>query len=158
MNTGWQTLSTRERALLLGAGALLVPLLFYAFVWRPLDQALGRAEAGVQRRQTDLVWMQQAAAQLASLPPARESTASAGTEPLAALIDRSASLAGLDGQLRQLEPLDNGRYALRFEQVPFATFSDWLRTLVREQGVTIEEAGIERTGAPGMVNARLVMH
>lgn len=29
------------------------------------------------------------------------------------------------------------------EQLPFATFRDWLRTLVREQGVTIEEAGID---------------
>ena len=34
---------------------------------------------------------------------------------------------------------------------------DWLRALLREQGVTLEEAGIERTGTAGMVNARLVV-
>lgn len=154
MTALWQRLTGRERGLLLGGSGILVLALLYAFLWRPLDTAITRAQASVRARQADLAWMQQTAARLAALPPLQAAT---DAEPLSALIDRTTTLAGLNPRLRQMEPLDNGRYALRFEQVPFITFSAWLHALLREQGVKLEEASIERAGAEGVVNARLVV-
>jgi len=97
--------------------------------------------------------MQSVAPQIAVLPPA----ASSGESPIV-IIDRSAREAGLGSSLSGSEPGSGGTLSVRLEKAPFDVLVVWLARLAQQNGVTVDSAIIEKSGAPGLVNANIVLH
>ena len=146
-------LSPRERRmLLLGAIAAVAILIFGLLV--PLDHSVARAQQRLAKKRADLTWMQSVAPQIVLLPPP---LASAG-ESLLVIVDRSAREAGLAGALSGSEPGGPGNLSVRLEKAPFDALVGWLARLAQQNGVTVDSAVIEKSGAPGLVNASIVLH
>ena len=101
-----------------------------------------------------LAWVQNAAIQLrdAPQPPA------ASGESLLVIIDRSARESGLGNALAGSEPLAGGSLSIRLEKAPFDALMGWLARLSQQNGVLVDSAIIEKAGAPGLVNAAIVLH
>lgn len=145
-------LSPRERRLLLfGAIAAVVILIFGILI--PLDRSVAHAQQRLAKKRADLSWMQSVAPQIAVLP-----ATSTNGESLLVIIDRSAREAGLGTALSGSEPGSGGNLSVRLEKAPFDVLIGWLARLAQQSGVTVDSAIIEKTGAPGLVNANIVLH
>jgi len=47
---------------------------------------------------------------------------------------------------------------VRLEKAPFDKLITWLGRLAQQNGVVVDSATIEKAGAPGEVNAAIVLH
>lgn len=159
MKEWWDGLGTRER-LILAAGALVVvPLLLWALLWRPLVGGVARLEQDVSVQREQLRWMQNAAAEIGQLRGSGAQAAGGlGGRSLLAVVDQSARGAGLGNGLKRIEPESTDAVRVRLEGVPFDAVVQWLDELSRQFGVLASLVSIEREAAPGQVNVRLTLH
>jgi len=146
-------LSERERRILIAAAVAAVLLLVFGILL-PLNRSVAHAQERLAKKHADLSWMQSVAPEIAAAAP----PPAASAEPLLVIVDRSAREAGLGGALAGSEPGAPGSLAIRLEKAPFDTLVTWLARLARQNGVSVQSATIERAGAPGLVNAAIVLH
>lgn len=148
-----ERLSERDRRILLmGSLAALALLIFGILI--PLDRSVARERAKLTQKRADLAWMQSVAPELASSAPPPSATG----ESLLVIIDRSARESGLASAITGSEPGAAGSLSIRLEKAPFDTLIAWLARLSQQNGVYVDSATIEKGGAPGLVNAALVLH
>ncbi|HEY1899250.1 MAG TPA: type II secretion system protein GspM [Steroidobacteraceae bacterium] len=142
-----------QRLAAVGAALLLSAAIFAIFV--PLDSSVSRAHARVQHKVSDLAWMRSVAPQLAAAGAATPTPAS--QRSLIAVIDTSARESGLGSSLNSSEPSGPGLLRVRLDKAPFDTLVVWLARLARQNGIHVESATIDAAGAPGLVNAGIVL-
>ena len=146
-------LSGRERRIV-GAGTVLVPVILVLGVLLPLDRSVGQAHARLLSKGTDLEEMQRMAPELSASPR----PPSGAGESLLVIVDRSAREAGLSGSLAGSEPAGPGGLSLRLQKAPFDTLVAWLARLAQQNGIRVDSATFDSAGAPGLVNAAVVLH
>lgn len=151
----WQQLGPRERMVLGGGGLLVLLLLGWAFVWQPLERTAQSLGSRVATLQTDVAWMRQTAAQIASQQATAAPNASFGGSPLS-VVEGGLTAARLNAGLKQLSPVGEGRVRVVLEGVAFDALIDWLEQLDREFGLSPEEFSAQQK-APGAVDATLVL-
>jgi general secretion pathway protein M len=149
---GFSALPQRQQRLVLGGAALIVVLLIVA-VLIPLDHSVTSAQLRVAKKRADLTWMQGVAPELATAP----APPSDSGESLLVIVDRSARESGLAGSLTGSEPGIGGSLAVRLQKAPFDMLVAWLARLAQQNGVVVESATIDGAGAPGLVNAAVVL-
>ncbi len=152
MSASLRSLSPRDRRTLL-VGAVIAAILLVFAVVLPLDDRVSHLHDQVAQKQTDLVWMRNAAPEIAAAGPVRSS----GGESLIVIVDQSAHEAGLGGSLAGSQPSGTGSLSVQLEKAPFDTLVAWLARLSQQNGVQIESATIDSAGPPGTVNASLVL-
>lgn len=158
MKDWWDGLGTRER-LILAAGALIVvPLLLWALLWRPLVGGVERLERDVEAQREQLRWMQNAAAEINQLRGSGAQAAGLGGRSLLAVVDQSARGAGLGSGLKRIEPESADAVRVRLEGVSFDAVVTWLDELSRQFGVYASLVSIERETTPGQISVRLTLH
>lgn len=149
----YAALSRRERRMVLG-GAIAAIALFVFGILMPLDRSVAHAQQRLAKKHADLVWMQGVAPEIAaSAPPP-----AANGESLLVIVDRSARESGLASSLAGSEPGGPGILSVRLEKAPFDALIAWLARLAQQNGVAVDSATIEKAGAPGLVNAAIVLH
>jgi type II secretory pathway component PulM len=147
----FKALNERERRLVAGAGALAVLVLLYALF--SLDRGVARAQARLAQRQQELAWMQSVAPQLAAAGPA--SVLPTSQRSLIVIVDQSAREVGLGAP--NSEPSPQGGLNVRLEKASFDTLVGWLARLAQQNRIRVESATIDSAGAPGLVNAAIVL-
>ncbi|HYB32411.1 MAG TPA: type II secretion system protein M [Steroidobacteraceae bacterium] len=146
-------LSARERRLVVGGGVLAALLVLFGILL-PLDRSVAHAQQRLAKKHADLSWMQSVAPEIAASAPPPAATG----ESLLVIVDRSARESGLAGALAGSEPGGAGSLSVRLEKAPFDTLVAWLARLAQQNGVTVDSVNIEKAGAPGQVNAAIVLH
>ncbi len=149
----FQKLNERERRLVGAAAAVAVIVLLYALV--SLDRGVARTQARLARKQQDLAWMQSVEPQLAAAGPAVAAPSS--QRSLIVIVDNSAREVGLGTALTSSEPSPQGGLRVRLDKAPFDTLVGWLARLAQQNRVRVESATIDSAGAPGLVNAAIVL-
>jgi len=119
----------------------------------PLDHGVSRLHDQVAQKQADLVWMRNAAPEIAAAGPVRGNVG----ESLIVIIDQSARESGLGSSLSGSQPSGQGNLSVELEKAPFDALVGWLARLSQQNGVQIESATIDTAGQPGTVNASLVL-
>lgn len=152
INAWLASLAERERRLVVSGGIAALVLLFLVLVVMPLYSAANRAEQRVERKRSDLAWMQSVAGELHAAGPAQSASQS-----LVLIVDQTARTAGLAAALRDTQPSGTGGIRVRLESAPFDVMVAWLADLSQHQGLVIESATVDRTSATGIVNASLIM-
>ena len=152
LSSKFQSLSPRDRrTLLVGVGIAVI--LFVLAVILPLDSSVSRLHDQVTRKQADLVWMRNAAPEIAAAGPVRSNSG----ESLIVIVDQSARESGLGSSLAGSQPSGVGNLSVQLEKAPFDSLVGWLARLSQQNGVQIESANIDSSGAPGLVDASLVL-
>jgi general secretion pathway protein M len=146
--------SPRDQRLAVG-GAILLLIILIGGIFVPLDSSVSRAHARVQRKQSDLAWMQSVAPQLAAAGVAAAVPAS--QRSLIVVIDTSARESGLGSALNSSEPSGRGALRVRLDKAPFDNLVQWLARLSQQNGIHVETASIDAAGPPGLVNAGIVL-
>ncbi|TLY80545.1 MAG: type II secretion system protein M [Gammaproteobacteria bacterium] len=152
MKLSLESMSERERRMVSAGGALAAALLVFGVIV-PLDRSVAHVHERVGRKQADLVWMRGVAPELAAAGP--QSGASGGS--LLVIVDRSARESGLGASLAGSEPSGSGALSVRLEKAPFDTLVAWLARLAQQNGIHVDAATIDNAGAPGIVNAAVVL-
>ena len=149
----FQKLNERERRLVALAAAMgLLVLLAALFT---LDRDVAHAHARIAHKQSDLAWMRGIAPLLAAEGPARSVPSS--QRSLIVVVDASAREAGLGSALASSEPSGQGGLRVRLDKAPFDTLVGWLARLSEQHGIRVESATFDNAGAPGIVNAGIVL-
>jgi len=144
--------SQRERRML-ALGAIAAAAIFLFGVLMPLNRSVTHAQQRLAKKHADLAWMRAVAPEIAaSAPPP-----AANGESLLVIVDRSARESGLAKALAGSEPGGPGSLSVRLEKAPFDQLITWLAHLSQQNGVIVDSATIEKTGAPGLVNAAIVL-
>ncbi|HUA23080.1 MAG TPA: type II secretion system protein M [Steroidobacteraceae bacterium] len=148
----FQSLSPRDRRMLLVGGAIAAILFVFAVIL-PLDHSVSRLHDQVTRKQADLVWMRNAAPEIAAAGPVRSNSG----ESLIVIVDQSARESGLGGSLAGSQPSGAGNLSVQLQKASFDALVGWLARLSQQNGVQIESATIDSAGEPGLVDASLVL-
>ena len=143
-------LAEREQRMVLWGGCAAVVLLLAGLIWK-LGGAVTGAEERVERRRQDLAWIEAVTPRLQAAPAARPG------ESLAIAVDRMAREGGLGDALAGVEPASSGALRARFTGASFDALALLLARLQKERGVSTETASVSATGAPGLVDATLVL-
>jgi type II secretory pathway component PulM len=130
-------------------------LLLIIGVVLPLDRSVSKAQQRIGQKQADLAWMQSVAPELASAGPV--ATMPTTQDSLLVVVDRAARESGLGNSLTNSEPSGPGRLRVRLEKAQFDILVGWLARLSEQHGIGVESATVDSAGAPGLVNAGLVL-
>lgn len=151
-NLSLDTLSERDRRMLLIGGALIALLIVYIVI--QLDSSVSSAHKRIKRKQEDLAWIQTATPELANAPQ----MGTTNGESLLVIVDRSARESGLGTSLAGSEPSGPGGLSIRLQKASFDTLILWLARLAQQNGIRVDSASIDQAGTPGVVNAAIVLH
>jgi general secretion pathway protein M len=153
MKLSFDTMSERERRMVQIGGALAAVLLIFG-VLLPLDSSVSKAKSRITQKQADLVWMKNVAPVLASSQPVQSS---ANGESLIVIVDRSARESGLGSALAGSQPSGAGGIQVQMQKASFDAMLGWLSRLSQQNGIGVDGATIDSAGAPGIVNAAVVL-
>ncbi len=157
MKAWWETLSARERLLVIGGLGLTLALLGYALVWEPFRTSHRQLQQRVAEQRADLIWMRQAAREVKRL------SGNAGTSPtrdgrsLLTLVDQTARAAGLASAMKRVAPQGEDKLSAQLDGVEFDKLIPWLGTLEHDHRIAIVNLSIDRANATGLVNARVIL-
>jgi general secretion pathway protein M len=154
MKLSYDTMSEREQRLVKIGGIAAVLILIFG-VLIPLDSSVTKARARVTQKQADLAWMRNVAPVIATIAPMH--TGGNG-ESLIVIVDRSARESGLEKALAGSEPSGPGSIQVRMEKASFDAIIGWLSRLSQQNGIGVDGASIDTAGAPGVVNAAIMLH
>lgn len=152
MKFNYDTLTSREQNMVKIGGVALAAILIFG-VLLPLDSSVSKARARISKKQQDLVWMKNVAPFLAAQAPAHQSNG----ESLIVIVDRSARESDLGKSLAGTDPSGAGGIQVRLEKAPFDSIVGWLSRLSQQNGIGVDGATIDGAGAPGLVNAAIVL-
>jgi general secretion pathway protein M len=145
-------LQQREQRVVAVGAVLLAIMIVLVGILMPLQSKVSRLRQDNEDKRRDLAWMRvnadevrQAAAQI---------PASTGEAPVV-LVDRVGRESGLATALRGSQPNGTGGVRVQLEAAPFDTLIAWLATLDRRYGFSIDAITVDRTPAPGLVNANI---
>ncbi len=151
--TLWLERSDKERRAALFAALVVVPLLFYLLVWRPLAMRVAHWEHVLPRQRAELVTMRHEAALIRSLR-ARGGHAPTGTD-LLSFIEQHAQTAGIAGTLSELSPRGSRKAEAVFSRVPFNALVRFLAGL-GARGVVAARVELTPAGA-GLVSGSVAL-
>lgn len=157
MRAWWETLSARERLLVIGGLGLTLALLGYVLVWEPFRTSHRQLQQRVAEQRADLIWMRQAAREVKRL------SGNAGTSPtrdgrsLLTLVDQTARAAGLASALKRVAPQGEDKLSAQLDGVEFDKLIPWLGTLEHDHRIAIVNLSIDRANGTGLVNARVIL-
>jgi general secretion pathway protein M len=145
----YATLEPREQRVLRVAAPALLALISIAIVGR-LHAVVNRAERRVASKRADLAYIQSVLPELRGVPMPQD-----GGQSLVVIVDRTTHDAGLAANLRGAEPSGMAGVRVRLEGAAFDSLVQWLVRVQREQGLAVQAATLEKTDAPGRVNANI---
>lgn len=143
------TLQPREQ-LLVRWGAIAAAVLVVAGGVLRLHGMVAGAEKRVSAKRADIAYISSVLGELRAAPlPA------GGGQSLVSVVDRTTRDGGLGMNLRGTEPSGINGVRVRFEGASFDSLATWVLRVQREYGLSVQAATLERTDAPGRVNASL---
>ncbi len=147
----WQTLPSRDRLALGLLGGFLLLVLLYLLLWRPASQNLEQARSFLQQQRGLHAYLQEHAPQVRAVQ--ERPRASVDATALQGLVTGSAASQGLN--VERLDNQGDGGLQVNLQPTEFSRLLHWLMSL-EEQGVRVEEAGLERA-EKGLVSTRLLL-
>ena len=159
MNAWWNTLSARERRLLLGGAGAIVLAALYWFVVEPLHAKHARLTAQMASSAQTATRIERLAMAATSL---RHTGRTQGKIPagqsLLAVLNQTAQATALQSQIKRIVPNGEHEANVALDEASFDAVHEWLIKLDREFGISIARIVIDKTDKPDRVNANLTLN
>lgn len=148
-------LSRREKQLLMYGGLLVLVVLLWLLVYRPVTEYLSQQAALKTQLQQQLSSMQQAVTGLTGQVSQDTRELPAG-QTFSAWIDGQLKQLGMQQAVKRSEPIDDKTVTLWLEFVPFDPWADWLQRINQQYGVVVEQVDVSITDRSlGLVTLRM---
>jgi general secretion pathway protein M len=156
MKEWFESLEQRERRLILGGGATLLLMGIYFLGWEPFINGLHDLRESTERKQLELVWMQNAVQEVKQLQSTQTAPVrfSSG-QSLLGVIDRSAKTKQLGDSVKRVQPDGTSKARVWLENAKFDTVVGWLEELEMRYGVSVDTITFEKQEEEGLVDARI---
>jgi len=145
----------RERLLLAGGGALAAIIVGWWLIWTPLRGGAEDLREAVGEKQRLLADLRRAAA--IEAPAAGGPVSGARDRSLVVLVDSTAQSLGLAGTFTRTRPDGADAISVSFQNAPFGDLLEWLITLERSYGVSVESLSFNGTRAQGLVSGQIFL-
>lgn len=145
-------LTQRERWMVIVAVAVMLWLILYMAVYKPVVDAHARREASLLQARSVAEQLEKAAA-LRQSAPSRAPVQRGGS--LLAVVDQSIQSSGIGKSPERIQPEGDREVRVWFRGVPFDPMVRWLGELQTRYGVSVQTLDVERSGEAGVVDARL---
>lgn len=148
MKQWFESLSSREQQLVLGAGIVLVIGLFFQLIWGPIHNRLDKAEMTVKNKQILLTWINEKTAEYKQIKGSGKQVVSGS---LSQLVNNAARRSNIS--LARMQPQGES-LQVQIDLVEFNALVKWLADLTQNQGLIIEALDISNGEQPGTVKVR----
>jgi general secretion pathway protein M len=156
MKEWFESLEQRERRLILGGGATLLLMGIYFLGWEPFINGLHDLRESTQRKQLELVWMQNAVQEVKQLQSTQTAPVRFNSgQSLLGVIDRSAKTKQLGDSVKRVQPDGTNKARVWLENAKFDTVVGWLEELEMRYGVSVDTITFEKQEEEGLVDARI---
>ncbi len=151
----YEHLNHRERTLLWLATAIVIALIFYQFVLRPLDKHTEHLEASLVQQQTLLQWMQTRSTEVKALRARMQHGGefTRGNLSLTKAVGDTASERKLT--LSRVQPKDDNRLQVWLDNANFDQLLYWMMQLQRSHGIVVERVAISQGEQRGYVKVSM---
>lgn len=150
-------LNPRERRLVIGGAIFLVVFVLYQLFWAPFTNGMADMQTKVNNQQQDLLWMQQAAAEVETLQGGSGGRRTVHTGSLLGLVEKTARQRGLGSSIRKVQPEGQNGVRVWLDKVSFDVVMIWLDELQVKQGVMVSSFSSEHLAQSGRVNIRMLV-
>lgn len=157
----WNAFSNQEKCFLKAMALLVVCIIFYAFVWQPVQHGRERFAQSIPEKEAKLLLMQAQAADIETLRNKYKSLG-ASADALKAAIAVSAKHYGLvpiyedASENKTLVKNDKIQLALTLTQVSFNTWIKWVESLQSQNHVRIQFCRISPASLAGQVKIEAI--
>lgn len=148
----WRGLARREQRMVAGALVVLSLALGYLVLFEPAYKGIREADRDLPVLRSEVAQLDALsgeARRLAALPDGQRSP-----QATRQALEGSIDAAGLRGQLAELK-LSGEVFDLRFKEVAFAAWLDWMDAALRETRLRVVDAVVQREAQPGKVSVKL---
>lgn len=147
----WRSLKEQEQQLMIIAGGIFIIFILVMGIFRPLNNAIERAERSQLKQQELLVWVDES---IAKLKAAGSSKIVSG-QNLSQIVN--ATRARYKITISKMQPNDKS-LRLTLDSIEFNQLIEWLDELVNQHGIRVENLDLNRDDKPGYVRvSRLVL-
>jgi general secretion pathway protein M len=147
----WRSLKEQEQQLIMVAGGIFVIFILVMGIFRPLNNAITKAEQSKIKQQALLVWVDESIVKL----KAAGNTRVASNQNLSQVVNSTRSRYQIN--ISKMQPSD-GSLRLTLDSVEFNKLVEWLDELVNQHGLKIENLDLSRDDKSGYVRvSRLVL-
>ena len=147
----WRSLKEQEQQLMIIAGGIFIIFILVMGIFRPLNNAIERAERSQLKQQELLVWVDESIAKL----KAAGSSKIVSSQNLSQIVN--ATRARYKITISKMQPNDKS-LRLTLDSIEFNQLIEWLDELVNQHGIRVENLDLNRDDKPGYVRvSRLVL-
>lgn len=152
MKEWFASLAPRERIMVASGGVLAGLIVFWGLVWMPLSNGTETMRATLDEKRALLVDLQR----VQGLPTTGGAVAPGDDRrSLVVLVDQTAQSMGLS--FTRTRPDGPDAISVSFTSAPFDTLVEWLVTLERTYGLTVESASFNGSREQGLVSGQLFL-
>jgi general secretion pathway protein M len=147
----WQSLKEQEQQLIVVAGGVFIVFILAMGIFRPLNNAIERAEQSQIKQQELLVWVDESIVKL----KAAGNTQITSSQNLSQLVNSTRGRYNIN--ISKMQPSDDS-LRLTLDSVEFNKLIEWLDELVNQHGLRVENLDLSRDDKSGYVRvSRLVL-
>lgn len=147
----WRSLKEQEQQLVMIGGAVFVIFVLVMGIFRPLNNAIEKAEQDNIKQQELLAWVDESIIKLKASGSARVTN----DRSLSQIVNSTRNRYQIT--ISKMQPNDNS-LRLTIDSVEFNKLVEWLDELVNSQGVLIENLDLSKDDKSGFVRvSRLVL-
>jgi general secretion pathway protein M len=147
----WRSLKEQEQQLVMAAGGVFIIFVLVMGVFRPLNNAIEKAQQSQIKQQELLVWVDESIVKL----KAAGNTSVASNKNLSQVVNSTRGRYQIN--ISKMQP-STGSLRLTLDSVEFNQLIEWLDELVNQHGLKIENLDLSRDDKSGYVRvSRLVL-
>lgn len=147
----WRSLKEQEQQLVMIAGGVFIIFVLVMGIFRPLNNAIEKAQQSQIKQQELLVWVDESIVKL----KAAGNTSVASNTNLSQVVNSTRGRYQID--ISKMQP-STGSLRLTLDSVEFNQLIEWLDELVNQHGLKIENLDLSRDDKSGYVRvSRLVL-
>ena len=153
----WNAFSAREKSILSGLACVLACLLFYAYIWLPVQQGRERLARLIPEKQAKLLLMQSQAGDVERLRGQYKVLRSAANG-LKAAVAVSARFHGLAPVYpATTKNSDPNRLELSLSRISFDSWIRWVESMQSQNHIRVLSAHITPEGGSGQVRVEAIL-
>ncbi|MCQ8891683.1 type II secretion system protein M [Pseudoalteromonas carrageenovora] len=147
----WRSLKEQEQQLVMIAGGVFIIFVLVMGIFRPLNNAIEKAQQSQIKQQELLVWVDESIAKL----KAAGNTNVVSNTNLSQVVNSTRGRYQID--ISKMQP-STGSLRLTLDSVEFNQLIEWLDELVNQHGLKVENLDLSRDDKSGYVRvSRLVL-
>ena len=156
MKEWFESLEARERRIMLGGAVVLLLMSIYFLAWEPFITGLHDLQESTLRKQIDLTWMQNAAAEVKQLKANSSAPAQlASGQSILGIIDRTSKQKKLSESVKRVQPDGASQARVWLESANFDVVIRWMEELQTRHGIIIDTVTFDKKEEAGLVDARI---